>query len=238
MLELYFAPTPNGWKTTIMLEECGLDYELKLVNIGSGEQFKEPFLSLSPNARIPALIDRQPKDDRGRVMPNVELFESGSILTYLGEKTGLFIGESRADFHRINQWLHWQMANLGPIGGQVSHFINYAPDGNDYSKQRYLNEYDRLLAVMNYQLQKTPYLGGEYYSIADIACFPWLLPYKNYGIALSKFTHLKRWYDELKQRPALRRDVDVGKDWRPKNPPDASMREVLFKQSSEQYKDK
>ena len=232
MIELYFAPTPNGWKITIMLEECGLPYQVKLINIGAGEQFEADFLAISPNAKMPAIIDHQPLHGEAPF----SLFESGSILLYLAEKSGQFIPQDKAGHYRVQQWLFWQMANLGPMGGQVSHFLNYAPDGNEYSKQRYLNEYDRLLAVMNYQLERNHYLAGKDYSIADMASFPWLLPYKRYGFDLEKFQHVKRWYDELKQRPALRRGVDVGKDWRPKQAPDESMKAVLFNQNSDRYR--
>jgi GST-like protein len=124
------------------------------------------------------------------------------------------------------------------MAGQASHFINYAPEGNDYSKSRYLNEYDRLLGVMNFQLGKTAYLAGDHYTIADMACFPWILPYKRYGFDLGEFEHLKRWFDELKQRPLLRKGVDMGKDWRPDNGPDDKARAILFNQTSAIYKDK
>lgn len=233
MIDLYFAPTPNGWKITIMLEECGLPYRVIPLNIGSGEQFTPEFLAISPNARMPAIIDSAPED----MEAPVTLFESGSILMYLAEKSGQFIPSDKQGFYRVTQWLFWQMANLGPMGGQASHFVNYAPEGNDYSKNRYLNEYDRLLGVMNYQLERSQYLACDEYSIADMASFPWLLPYKRYGFDLTTFPHLKRWYDELKQRPALRKGVDVGKDMRPSEAPDQSMRDVLFNQTSAQYRD-
>lgn len=232
MIDLYFSPTPNGWKITIMLEECQLPYKLIPINIGSGEQFEESFLSLSPNGRMPVIVDHQPMGGGEAV----SIFESGSILMYLAEKSGQFMPKDKRGFYQVNQWLFWQMANLGPMGGQASHFINYAPEGNDYSKTRYLNEYDRLLAVMNYQLEKTQYLANDKYSIADMASFPWLLPYKRYGFDLNNFPYLKRWYDELKVRPALRRGVDIGKDWRPDGGPDQSTRDVLFNQTSELYK--
>jgi GSH-dependent disulfide-bond oxidoreductase len=232
MIDLYFAPTPNGWKVTIMLEECGLPYNLIPINIGSGEQFEDDFLAISPNARMPALVD--PEGEEGPI----QIFESGAILIYLAEKSGQYMPQDQVGFYNVCQWLFWQMANLGPAAGQTSHFINYAPEGNDYSKTRYLKEYDRLLGVMNFQLGKSTYLAGDHYSIADMASFPWLLPYKRYGFDLGEFPHLKRWFDELKQRPMLRKGIDTGKDWRPKGGPDDKTRDILFNQTSAIYKDR
>ena len=232
MIDLYFAPTPNGWKATIMLEECGLPYQLVPIDIGAGEQFEDDFLAISPNARMPALVDPEGEDGP------IQIFESGAILIYLAEKSDQFMPQDQSGFYAVTQWLFWQMANLGPMAGQASHFINYAPEGNDYSKSRYLNEYDRLLGVMNFQLGKTAYLAGDHYTIADMACFPWILPYKRYGFDLGEFEHLKRWFDELKQRPLLRKGVDMGKDWRPDNGPDDKTRAILFNQTSAIYKDK
>ncbi|MEH6548907.1 MAG: glutathione S-transferase N-terminal domain-containing protein [Pseudomonadales bacterium] len=229
MLDLHFAPTPNGWKITIMLEECGLPYNVKLLNIGAGAQFEDDFLALNPNAKMPVLVDH---DAEGGAL---SIAESGAILQYLAEQSGQFLPTDTRSKYRVLQWVHWQMANLGPIGGQVSHFVNYAAEGNEYAKDRYLKEYDRLLAVMNYQLEQSEYLAGDY-SIADMASFPWLLPYKRYGFDLAHFPHLKRWYDTLKQRPALRRGVDVGKDLRPSAPPDDATRSMLFGQDSSRYK--
>lgn len=232
MIDLYFAPTPNGWKVTIMLEECGLPYQLVPIDIGAGEQFEDDFLAISPNARIPALVDPEGEDGP------MQIFESGAILMYLAKKSGQFMPQNQNGFYAVTQWLFWQMANLGPMAGQASHFINYAPEGNDYSKSRYLNEYDRLLGVMNFQLGKTAYLAGDQYTIADMSCFPWILPYKRYGFDLGEFPQLKRWFDELKQRPLLRKGVDMGQDWRPDNGPDDNARAVLFNQTSAIYKDK
>ena len=232
MLDLYFAPTPNGWKVTIMLEECGLPYNVIPLNIGAGEQFDDDFLAISPNARMPAIVDPEGEDGP------ISIFESGAILIYLAEKSGQFMPQDQPGFYRVCQWLFWQMANLGPMAGQASHFINYAPDGNDYSKTRYLNEYDRLLGVMNFQLGKHSYLAGEHYSVADMASFPWILPYKRYGFDLTVFPNLKRWFDELKQRPLLRKGVDIGKEWRPQAGPDDKIRDILFNQTSAIYRDR
>ena len=226
MIDLFFAPTPNGWKATIMLEECELPYRLHLVNIAAGEQFSDAFLALSPNAKIPAIRDTSVQGDP------VSVFETGTILQYLAEKTGKFLSADHALRFQQLQWLYWQVANLGPMGGQVSHFVNYATDGNDYSRSRYLNEYDRLLAVMDAELSRHRYLGSDEYSIADMASFPWLLPLKHYGFDLANYPSLKRWWDELKQRPALRRGVDVGKEQVPSQPLDEEARSVLFNQTS------
>lgn len=215
-----------------MLEECGLPYQLIPLNISAGEQFEDDFLAISPNARMPAIVDQ-----KGAEGP-IRLFESAAILMYLAEKSEQFMPQDQGGYYSVIQWLFWQMANLGPMAGQVSHFINYAPDGNEYSKQRYLQEYDRLLGVMNFQLGKTTYLAGEDYTIADMASYPWLLPYKRYGFDLTEFSHLKRWFDELKQRPALRRGIEVGQDWRPEGGPDEKTRAILFNQTSAIYKDR
>ncbi len=233
MIDLYFAPTPNGWKITIMLEECGLPYRILPLNIASGEQFEESFLRINPNARMPAIIDTEAEGGP------LTVFESGAILMYLAEKTGQFMPREQRAFYEVTQWVFWQMANLGPMGGQASHFVNYADtDDNQYAKNRYLKEYDRLLGVMDYALREKPFLAGDY-SIADMASFPWLLPYKRYGFDLGDFPNLKRWYDTLKQRPALRRGVDVGKDMMP--PPgtmDDKARAMLFNQDSSPYRSK
>ncbi len=233
MIDLYFAPTPNGWKITIMLEECGLPYRILPLNIASGEQFEESFLRVNPNARMPAIVDTEAEGGP------LTVFESGAILMYLAEKTGQFMPREQRAFYDVTQWVFWQMANLGPMGGQASHFVNYADtDDNQYAKNRYLNEYDRLLGVMDYALREKPFLAGEY-SIADMASFPWLLPYKRYGFDLRDFPNLKRWFDALKQRPALRRGVDVGKDMMP--PPgtmDDKARAMLFNQDSSPYRSK
>lgn len=231
MIDLYFAPTPNGWKITIMLEECGLPYRIVPLNIAAGEQFEEAFLRINPNARMPAIVDN---DAEGGPF---SIFESGAILMYLAEKSGQFMPREARAFYDVSQWLFWQMANLGPMGGQASHFVNYADTiDNQYSKKRYLNEYDRLLGVMDYALRDKPFLAGEY-SIADMASFPWVLPYKRYGFDLNDFPNLKRWYDTLKQRPALRRGVDVGKEMRPEpGTMDDKARAMLFNQDSSRYK--
>ena len=211
MIDLYYAPTPNGWKITIMLEECSIPYKIIPVNLGKGDQFKPEFLAISPNNRMPVIVDHEGPDGE-----KISVFESGAILLYLGEKTGKFLPTQEADRIKVLEWLFWQIGGLGPMAGQVSHFVNYAPNfpgDHSYSEKRYKNEYDRLLGVMNNILTEREYLAGEY-SIADMASFPWVTAYKRYEVDLNKFKEVRRWFDALKNRPAVRKGMDVGKDVR------------------------
>ena len=211
MINLYYAPTPNGWKITIMLEECKLPYNIIPVNLGKGDQFKPDFLAISPNNRMPALTDSE-----GPEGEEISIFESGAILMYLGDKCGQFFPEDSIKRINVLEWLFWQVGGLGPMAGQVSHFVNYAPNfpgDHSYSEQRYKNEYDRLLGVMNNVLSEREFLAGQY-SIADMASFPWVTAYKRYEVDLNKFENVRRWFDELKKRPAVRAGMDVGKESR------------------------
>jgi GST-like protein len=211
MIELHYAPTPNGWKITIMLEEIGLAYKIIPINLGAGDQFKPDFLAISPNNRMPAIIDND-----GPQGIKVSVFESGAILMYLAEKSGKFLSKNLIKRIKVLEWLFWQVGGLGPMAGQVSHFVNYAPNfpgDHSYSENRYKNEYDRLLGVMNNVLNQNEYLAGEY-SIADMASFPWVTAYKRYEVDLDKFENVRRWFDDLKNRPAVRRGMDVGKEER------------------------
>ena len=211
MIDLYYAPTPNGWKITIMLEEASLPYNVIPVNLGKGDQFKPEFLAISPNNRMPAIVDHEGPDGE-----EISVFESGAILLYLGEKTGKFLPTQAAERIKVLEWLFWQIGGLGPMAGQVSHFVNYAPNfpgDHSYSEKRYKNEYDRLLGVMNNILTEREYLAGNY-SIADMASFPWVTAYKRYEVDLNKFKEVRRWFDALKNRPAVRKGMDVGKDVR------------------------
>ena len=211
MIDLYYAPTPNGWKITIMLEECSIPYKIIPVNLGKGDQFKPEFLAISPNNRMPVIVDHEGPDGE-----EISVFESGAILLYLGEKTGKFLPTQAAERIKVREWLFWQIGGLGPMAGQVSHFVNYAPNfpgDHSYSEKRYKNEYDRLLGVMNNILTQREYLAGEY-SIADMASFPWVTAYKRYEVDLNKFKEVRRWFDALKNRPAVRKGMDVGKDVR------------------------
>ena len=211
MIDLYYAPTPNGWKITIMLEECSIPYKIIPVNLGKGDQFKPDFLTISPNNRIPAIIDH-----KGPSKKKVTVFESGAILMYLSEKTGKFCPKDPLERIKVLEWLFWQVGGLGPMAGQVSHFVNYAPNfpgDHSYSEKRYKNEYDRLLGVMNNILNERKYLAGDY-SIADMASFPWVTAYKHYEVDLNKFKQVRRWFDTMKTRPAVRKGMDIGKDKR------------------------
>jgi len=228
MIDLYFAPTPNGWKITIMLEECGLPYRVQPVNLGKGDQFKPEFLRISPNNRMPAIVD-----DEAPGRP-ISIFESGAILVYLAEKSGRFLPP---DLHRrfdVLQWLFWQVGGLGPMAGQLSHFVNYAPGGppaHVYSHTRYKNEYDRLFAVMERDLQEKEYLAGDY-SIADIAAWPWLVPYKRFEQSMDDYPNVRRWFDAVKARPAVQRGMDVGKDLRrPAGEMSEEARKLMFGQT-------
>jgi GST-like protein len=231
MIDLYYAPTPNGWKITIMLEECSLPYRIIPVNLGKGDQFKPEFLAISPNNRMPVIVD-----DDGPQGEKISVFESGAILLYLGEKTGKFLPSHQIDRIKVLEWLFWQVGGLGPMAGQVSHFVNYAPNfpgDHSYSEKRYKNEYDRLLGVMDNILSEREYLAGDY-SVADMASFPWVTAYKRYEVDLNKFKEVRRWFDTMKNRPAVRKGMDVGKDERTfaQKPTKESLK-MMFQQDSD-----
>ena len=234
MIDLYYAPTPNGWKITIMLEESDIPYKVVPVNLGKGDQFTPEFLKISPNNRMPAIVDHSGPNGR-----KISVFESGAILIYLGEKSGNFFPQTPAEKIKVLEWLFWQVGGLGPMAGQVSHFVNYAPNfpgDHTYSEKRYKNEYDRLLGVMDSILFKREYLAGDY-SIADIASFPWIIPYKRYGVNLNKFKNVRRWFDTIKKRPAVRKGIEVGKEKRSFNQKQSKESlKVMFQQDSESIK--
>jgi GSH-dependent disulfide-bond oxidoreductase len=198
MIELYHWPTPNGHKITIFLEEAGVAYRIHPVNIGKGDQFKPEFLAISPNNRMPAIVDEAPADG-GKP---VSLFESGAILLYLAEKTGMFIPHDLRGRAEVLQWLFWQVGGLGPMAGQNGHFSVYAPEKIPYAIDRYVKETNRLYGVMNKRLADREYLAGDY-SIADMAAYPWIVPHERHGQNLNDFTHLKRWFEAIKARPAV-----------------------------------
>jgi GST-like protein len=211
MIDLHYWPTPNGWKISIMLEECALPYNMVPVNIGKGEQFKPAFLAISPNNRMSAIVDHAPADSG----EPVAIFESGAILQYLAEKTGRFMPTDLRGRYKVMQWLMWQMGGLGPMAGQNGHFRLYAPEKIPYAIERYSKEVDRLYGVLNAQLGKTgAFVAGGDYSIADMAIFPWVRTHKAQEVELEKFPHVQRWYDALFQRPAVMRGLAVGKDLR------------------------
>ena len=197
MIELYYWTTPNGHKIAMFLEETGLAYRIVPVNIGTGEQFEPAFLAIAPNNRIPAIIDHSPADG-GAALP---VFESGAILLYLAEKSGRLLPRDVRGRVEVTQWLFWQMAGLGPMAGQNHHFVRYAPERIPYAIERYVNETNRLYGVLNKRLADRTFIAGDY-SIADIAAYPWVVPYQAQGQKLDDFPHLQRWFHAIHERPA------------------------------------
>ena len=229
MIDLHFWPTPNGWKISIALEEMELAYTVLPVDIGKGEQYEPEFLAISPNNRIPAIVDHDPIGGGEAI----SVFETGAILLYLAEKTGQFIPSDPRGRYDVIQWLMWQMGGLGPMLGQHGHFKLYATEEIPYAIDRYRTEADRLYGVLDARLADREFLCGDY-SIADMACWPWILTYKSQGIEMDAFANVRRWYDGLKARPGLRRGYDLGKDLRnavfAKSGPDDETRRTLFRQ--------
>ena len=209
MIEVYSWATPNGHKVHIMLEECGLPYNVHPVDIGAGDQFKPEFLAISPNNKMPAIVD--PEGPDGKPMP---VFESGAILLYLAGKTGKFLPADVRGKYVTLQWLMFQMAGVGPMLGQAHHFRIYAPEKVEYAINRYTNEAKRLYGVMDRRLAEVPYFAGDEYTIADMAIFPWTRPHANQGIDLAEYPNVKRWFDRIDARPAVKRAVQVLADRR------------------------
>ena len=228
MIEVYSWATPNGHKVHIMLEECGLPYRVHAVDIGAGDQFKREFLAISPNNKIPAIVDPEGPDGQP-----ISLFESGAILLYLAAKTDRFLPKDVRAKYEVLQWLMFQMGGVGPMLGQAHHFRIYAPEKIPYAIDRYTNEAHRLYGVLNRQLANHKYIAGAEYSIADIATFPWLRSWKNQGINWDDFPHLRGWFDEVSARPAVMRGVEVLAAQR-KPLVDDKAREALF--GATQYK--
>ena len=224
MLDLYYWPTPNGHKITIFLEEAGLAYRIMPVNIGRGEQFAPEFLAIAPNNRMPALVDADVEGEP------VRLFESGAILQYLAEKTGRFLPTDLRARFTVLQWLYWQMAGLGPMAGQNHHFGRYAPEKIPYAIDRYVRETARLYGVLDRRLAQSPFVGGREYSIADMACYPWIVPHRDQQQDLEAFTHLKRWFTQMAARPAVVRAYAVGARISQGGPLDEEARRQLFGQ--------
>ncbi|WP_394782116.1 glutathione binding-like protein [Undibacterium sp.] len=222
MIDAYSWPTPNGHKIHIMLEECELPYRAIPINIGTGDQFGPDFLAISPNNKIPAIVDADGPDGKP-----ISLFESGAILVYLAGKTGKFLGKTDREKYLALQWLMFQMGGLGPMLGQAHHFRLYAPEKIAYAVDRYTNESKRLYGVLDKQLSKTEFLAGDEYTIADIAAFPWTRSAANQGIDWAEFPHAKRWFDQIDARPAVQRGVAVLADLR-KPLQDDKAREMLF----------
>ncbi|MBH8565492.1 glutathione S-transferase N-terminal domain-containing protein [Nostoc sp. CENA67] len=227
MIDLYYWTTPNGHKITIFLEEVGLPYKIIPVNIGAGEQFQPEFLQISPNNRIPAIVDHEPATGG----TPISVFESGAILLYLAEKTGKLIPEDLRLRVEVLQWLFWQMAGLGPMAGQNHHFSNYAPEKIDYAINRYVNETGRLYAVLDKRLADREFVAGDY-SIADIAAYPWIVPYERQSQKLEDFPNLKRWFETIKARPATIRAYEKAEAFKNQTLDIEKSRELLFNQSA------
>ena len=225
MIDLYYWPTPNGWKISIMLGECGLEYRLIPVDIGRGDQFKPEFLAISPNNRMPAIVDHDVEGEP------VSVFESGAILMYLAEKTGRFLPADPRARIDVMQWLFWQVGGLGPMAGQLGHFTNYAPEKIGYALKRYGDEYNRLLGVIEKQLAGKDYLCGDY-SIADMASWPWVVVHERIHQSLDEFPRVKAWDERMKARPAVAAGKDLGKDLRRPLEKDEEARRIMFGQTA------
>ena len=226
-IELYYWPTPNGWKITIMLEETGLPYRIHPVNIGKGDQFRAEFLAISPNNKMPAITDPDGPDGQP-----ISVFESGAILQYLGRKTGQFYPQDERRRVEVDQWLFWQVGGFGPMLGQAHHFRIYAPEKVPYAIDRYTNETNRLYGVLNKQLADREYVAGEY-SIADMAIAPWAKMWERQGQNIEDFPHVKRWLAAVLARPAVIRGISVSSEDREKTDlTDPAVQAVLFGQKA------
>jgi len=228
MIELYYWPTPNGHKITLFLEEAGLGYVLKPVDISAGEQFRPDFLAFSPNNRMPAIIDTAPSDGG----EPITVFESGAILLYLAEKTGQFLPSDVRGRKTITEWLFWQMGGLGPMAGQNHHFGTYAPEKIPYAITRYVNETNRLYGVLDRRLAGRAFIGGDDYTIADMACYPWIVPHERQQQDLADFPNLKRWFEAIAQRPATVRAYAHADDFKNRPTITEESRKILFGQTA------
>ncbi|NJK34870.1 MAG: thiol:disulfide oxidoreductase [Oscillatoriales cyanobacterium SM2_2_1] len=227
MIQLYYWPTPNGHKITIFLEEASLPYQIHPINIGAGEQFQPEFLKIAPNNRMPAIVDPEPADGDAPI----SVFESGAILLYLAEKTGHFLPSDLRDRTQVLEWLFWQMGGLGPMAGQNHHFSQYAPEKIPYAIARYVNETNRLYGVLNRQLADREFIAGTY-SIADMAAYPWIVPYEKQGQNLADFPHLQAWFARLQQRPAILRAYQKGADISSGTTMTEEAKKILFGQTA------
>lgn len=228
MIDLHFWPTPNGYKILLFLEENGLDYTIKPVNISTGEQFNPDFLAIAPNNRIPAIVDHAPSDGGA----SLSLFESGAILLYLADKHSRFIGQDTRARAEVLQWLFWQMAGLGPMLGQNHHFVRYAPETIPYAINRYVNETARLYAVLNKRLADRSFIAGEHYTIADMACYPWIVPHEVQRMNLQEFPNLARWFAAIGEREATLRAYARGKAVNDKPTVTDDAKKILFGQNA------
>jgi GST-like protein len=226
MIEVLYGPTPNCWKVTIMLEECGLPYEIRPIFLSQGDHYAPEFLAISPNHKIPAIVDHAPLGGG----PPLPIFESGAILIYLAEKTGRFMPAEVAGRFAVTQWVFWQMASLGPMLGQHGHFALYADEKHAYAIDRFRGEAKRLYGVLDRQLEKTgACVAGPDYTIADMAIFPWIMTHKAQSIPIADYPHVKAWFTELRAREALQRGLAVGKEiFRNAPPQSAEMRRRIF----------
>ncbi|MCC5955113.1 MAG: glutathione S-transferase N-terminal domain-containing protein [Natronohydrobacter sp.] len=227
-IDLHYWPTPNGWKISIALEEMGLPYQTHFVNIGAGDQFKPDFLKIAPNNRMPAIVDPDGPDGKP-----ISIFESGAILQYLARKTGQFGGPTERDRIAVDQWLMWQMGGLGPMAGQAHHFLKYAPSLEPpqdlpYAKDRYRNEVARLLGVLNKQLGENEYVAGDFYSIADMAIWPWAILWEGQEQTLDDKPHLARWLDLVGARPAVQKGKALAAEKRSDVQKDREAQKILF----------
>jgi GSH-dependent disulfide-bond oxidoreductase len=227
MIDLYYWTTPNGHKVTMFLEESGLPYRIVPVHIGQGAQFEPAFLAIAPNNRIPAIIDHAPLDHAGPL----SVFESGAILLYLAEKSGQLLPKGERARAEVTQWLFWQMAGLGPMAGQNHHFARYAPEKIPYAIERYVKETNRLYGVLNRRLADRTFIAGHY-SIADIACYPWIVPYEAQGQRLEDFPHLLRWFETVRERPATVRAYEKAAAINTENTLSEEAKKILFGQTA------
>ena len=225
MIDFYFAPTPNGWKVAIMLEECSLEHRAILMRLTEGDQFKPEFLKISPNAKMPAILDHDNAGDP------VSVFESGAILIYLAAKASRFMPTDPLGRKETLEWLFWQAGNQGPMAGQLSHFVNYAPEGEAYGRKRYAGEYDRNLGVLERRLRGRQYILGDY-SIVDMMAFPWVFIAKPLGASLDAFPNVAAWRERIKNREAVKRAIDLFKDQQNRGEQNASNNNILFNQGA------
>ena len=224
MIDFHFWPTPNGYKVSLFLEETGLPHTVKPVDIGKGEQFQPAYLAISPNGKMPAIVDRDPADGG----EPVSVFESGAILLYLAGKTGAFIPRDPRARMQCIEWLFWQMAGLGPMTGQYGHFHVYAPEKIPYAMTRYRSEAERLLGVLDKRLQERKFIVGDEYTIADMACYPWIDPYSKAPLDLSPFPHVRRWHETIARRAATRRAYESGRTLQRGGEMSQEERRILF----------
>jgi GST-like protein len=228
VIELYYWPTPNGHKVTMLLEEVGVPYDIKPVDISAGDQFKPDFLKISPNNRMPAIVDLMPADGGAPIA----VFESGAILLYLGEKTGRFLPTDLRRRTTVLEWLFWQVGGLGPMAGQNHHFAQYAPEKIPYAVDRYVKETNRLYGVLDHRLEGRAFIAGADYSIADMAAYPWIVPHKRQGQNLDDFPNVKHWFETIRARPATIRAYEKGKPWMNRPAVTEEGKKILFGQTA------